>query len=386
MKEIISKSKCTGCHACYSICPKQCISMQADENGFLYPKIDKEKCIECGLCEKACPLLNEKKQNDGGSAYACINTNDRARMKSSSGGVFSLLAENIIENGGSVLGAAFDENLDVSHIEIRKKEELDLLRGSKYVQSRIGESYKKVKEYLESGRLVLFSGTPCQIGGLKNYLNKDYENLLTVDIICHGVPSPSVWQKYLGYLKKVCGSAADCKSLPTFRDKSEGWKRYAVYIILRNGNCISEYHNDNLFMKSFLKNYSLRDSCYNCYYKTVERESDITLADFWGVEVVAPDMFDDKGTSLVFVNSDKGNKIFERIADKMIYRSVDVSEAVKYNSAAYMSVPKPKHREEFLKKLTSENFGKVVNKHCKPKFSQRLVSKGKRIIKGVLGR
>ena len=204
MINIKDKSKCCGCSGCMNICPKNAIIMKEDKNGFKYPIVDKEKCINCGLCEKVCPILNNKKEQQKEiKAYACYNKNIEERLKSSSGGIFILLAKEILKRNGIVFGAAFDENFNVKHISIDNEKDIEKLMGSKYVQSNMGKVYKEVKEFLENGKYILFSGTPCQIEGLKKFLKKDYDKLYTQDIICHGVPSPKIWQMYLEYQKKI---------------------------------------------------------------------------------------------------------------------------------------------------------------------------------------
>ena len=249
MLTIINKKDCVSA-TCSNICPQNCISMESDEEGFGYPKVDYEKCIECTLCIKVCPVINKVVVQNEPSAYACINNNEAIRLESSSGGLFSLIAEQVIEDGGVVFGASFNKELEVEHSFVETKEELGKLRGSKYVQSRIGETYKKAKEILDLGRKVLFTGTPCQIGGLKSYLGKSYSNLLCVDIVCHGVPSPLVWKKYVDYRQEKAGSAVQRIS---FRRKDDGWKRYSVSFLFKNNTEYRETLDKDLYMRAFLK-------------------------------------------------------------------------------------------------------------------------------------
>ena len=235
MIHIEEKSKCCGCNACVQRCPKHCIAMREDEEGFLYPIIDESSCINCGLCEKVCPVLNQGEERKPLKVYAAKNRNEEIRMQSSSGGIFTLLAEQIIQEGGVVFGARFDENWDVIHDYTETIDGLASFRGSKYVQSRVGETYKQAESFLKQGRKVMFAGTPCQISGLKLFLCKDYENLLTVDFICHGVPSPGVWRKYLEELiARQGGGKNSVLSHPNelithieFRNKRLGWKKYS---------------------------------------------------------------------------------------------------------------------------------------------------------------
>ena len=380
MQEVTDKKLCSGCHACYSVCPKRCISMKADSEGFCYPNIDESKCIDCGMCKRVCPILN-KHIGSRGQAYACINKDENIRMRSSSGGVFTLIAEYVINCGGVVFGAAFDDELNVCHTDIKSSEGLEKLRGSKYLQSKIGDTYKKAKEYLIKGRTVLFTGTPCQISGLKTYLGKDYDNLITQDLICHGAPSPKVWKKYLEYLSRIKNKKTDKNYKPEFRDKSTGWVRYSMSVFFEPNERYTQRIGDNLYMKAFLNDLILRPSCYNCHSKSLERESDITLADFWGIEKLLPEMFDDKGTSLVFINSLKGQKIFESISDKMIYKAADIDEAVKYNPAAYKSCAMNKKRDKFMSEINAENFDKIVKKYTKQNLFKKCLVKFKIIIK-----
>ena len=277
---IDDKTKCSGCHACANACPKNCISMVSDEEGFWYPQVNKEKCIDCGLCEKVCPIIHKWQSDDSltTTAMAAINLNEEIRLKSSSGGIFTLIAEKIIDQGGVVFGAAFSDDFkSVQHICVDNIADLDKLRGSKYVQSKIGDTYKQAKEYLDSGRKVLFSGTPCQIGGLYSYLRKPYENLLTQDIICHGVPSPMVWEKYVEEHERKISSKAN---KVTFRNKKNGWKAYSVFIGFENRKQYLKEHSADMYIKAFLSDICLRPSCFDCQFKGIKRHADITLTDF----------------------------------------------------------------------------------------------------------
>lgn len=379
MEVLEDKSKCCGCHACYNVCPKNAITMIEDEKGFEYPIIDKEKCIECGLCRKVCPVLNSAKVENEPIAYSAYNKDEKIRKESSSGGVFTLLAEEILNRNGVVFGASFDEEFNVHHTYIEDKEELKKFRGSKYVQSSIGNTYRKAKEFLENDRYVLFTGTPCQIEGLKSFLRKEYDKLYTQDIICHGVPSNKIWDKYKQYRKEVDKGAPQKIN---FRNKDDGWKEYNINFKYEN----TEYknnHNKDLYIKAFLQDIVLRDSCYNCSFKKKNRISDITLADFWGIEKVLPEMDDNKGTSLVIVNSKKGKELIEKVKDKMIYKEVNFDDAIQYNPSMTKSVEMNKNREKFFENLDNIEFSKLVKKYTSHNIiSKRIIKKIKRIIKG----
>lgn len=369
-KTLSNMKDCTGCHACTNICPKKCIFMKDDNEGFLYPIVDYNICIKCKRCVNVCPINNNIKSYNTPIAYACYNKDENIRLNSSSGGIFSLLAEKMIDRGGVVFGAVFNDNFEVEHKYIETKENIELLRGSKYVQSKIGTSYRQVKDFLESGREVLFSGTPCQIAGLKNYLVKAYSNLLTVDLICHGVPSPYVWQKYIKFRENKAGSEI---SKITFRNKKMGWKQYSVSFLFKNNTEYNKIYSNDLYMTAFLKNISLRPSCYNCRFKTLNRPSDITLADFWGVQNIFPEIDDDKGVSLIFINSQSGEKIYSEILDNIVYKEVDILDAVKYNSAAIKSPLPHINREKFINDINIYTFDKLVNKYCKDRISIKLI-------------
>lgn len=383
MIDIKEKDQCCGCHACFNICPKNAITMQEDEKGFKYPVIDKEKCINCGLCEKVCPILNKKSVENNPIAYACYNKNEEIRKNSSSGGIFTLLAENILEKQGVIFGASFDKEYNVQHTYIENKEELNKFRGSKYVQSSINYTYKQAKEFLEKDRYVLFTGTPCQIEGLKRFLGKEYDNLYTQDIICHGVPSPKVWKKYLEFRKKQDKEEPNKVS---FRNKDNGWKLFNMKFEYSN----SEYkknENQDIYMQAFLRNTSLRDSCYNCSFKKKNRISDITLADFWGIENILPEMDDNRGTSLVIVNSKKGQELIDSIKEKMKNEEVDLLEAIKYNPSMISSAKQDKNRGKFFENLNTLEFNELVEKYTyRPSFIKKVINKLKFIIKKVLKR
>ena len=284
----------------------------------------------------------------------------------------------MIDEDGTVYGAAFDTELNVHHIGITSKEDLSKIRGSKYLQSDIENSFIDVKKDLENGKYVLFSGTPCQISGLKSFLGKAYDNLYTVDIICHGVPSSKVWHKYLDYCEDSSNSIIDKSIMPEFRNKDINWKQYQIKFKFVNGSTLADKHHDNLFMKAFLNDLCLRPSCYNCHSKSINRESDITLADFWGIEKIRPDFFDNKGTSLVLVNSEKGSRLFNNISNKMNYANVDIDIAVECNPSALKSADLPRNRNVFFKKIDEVSFDKAVNKCVKKQIFRRILRKIKR--------
>ncbi|MFV0507373.1 MAG: Coenzyme F420 hydrogenase/dehydrogenase, beta subunit C-terminal domain [Bacteroidales bacterium] len=374
--EKYNRAKCTGCHACKTSCPVDCISMETDAEGFWYPKVS-EACINCEKCIKVCHIFKDNSIDNFPTAYACINQDEEIRMSSSSGGVFYALAKQVISEEGVAFGAAFNEKFELEHSYTETLEGIKKYQGSKYVQSKIGNCYAETKQFLQAGRQVLFSGTPCQIGGLKAYLRKEYNNLFCVDIICHGVPSPMVWGRYVKYQQQK--NNANISRL-TFRDKTEGWKNYNVKFDFKAKASVKEFFGDNIYMKVFLKDLCLRPSCYNCDFKTLNRQSDITLADFWGVQQVLPEMDDDKGTSLIFVNSHNGSERMAELSEGIKSQKVDVCSAIKYNPSAIKSVARPSKRESFLDAVVKKDFAEVVKEYTRISLQVRVVQLGRRFL------
>ena len=381
MLKIDNKSNCCGCHACYNSCPQNAIIMEEDEKGFKYPKINENKCTNCGFCEKVCPILNKRKIANDPKAYACINKDENIRENSSSGGIFTLIAKEIINMGGVVFGTKFDSNFNVIHSYTSLEEELYKFRGSKYVQSIIGDNYKIAKSFLEEGKYVLFTGTPCQIEGLLAYLGKKYDKLFTQDIICHGVPSPKVWRKYLDYRKH---KDEDRPLSINFRNKDNGWSSYNLKFTYENKSYKKSQVEDK-YMQAFLRNVCLRDSCYKCSFKKINRLSDITLADFWGIQRVKPELYDNKGTSLVIVNSEKGKELFESIKENIIQEEVNIEEALVGNTAMLTSAVVDKNRVKFFENLDKLDFSVLVNKYTeKPSLMLKIIVLLKKIAQRIL--
>ena len=379
MIQILDKSQCCGCTACVSICPKQCITMREDEEGFLYPVVDSSHCIDCNLCKKVCPELYPKEMREPLHVYAAKHKNEQVRLASSSGGIFTLLAEKIIDESGVVFGVRFNNNWDVVHDYTETMEGLAVFRGSKYVQSYMGDCYLKAKSFLEQGRKVMFTGTPCQIAGLKNFLRKDYDNLLTVDVVCHGVPSPKVWQVYLDEIARK-GGKNSVLSHPIvekteinhidFRSKSIGWKKFSFALTLskatadgeKNTVLLSSIFTENPYMNAFLSNLSLRPSCYDCPAKAGKSGSDITIADFWGIEDVLPEFDDDKGISLVLSYSEKGGRWLAGLDCECI--EVDYRSAQRMNPLISSSVSKPINRAFFFRQLIRKKNIRLALEDC----------------------
>ena len=310
---IVEKKACCGCGACANRCPVDAIRMEWDEEGFYYPKVDEKACIYCGKCTKACPALNERSVNDKEPLTYAAYADDEIRKVSSSGGIFTLVAEEILDQGGVVSGAAFDENFRVAHIIVDKKEDLGRLRSSKYVQSTTDLVYREVEKYLKEGRKVLFSGCGCQVGGLYGFLGKDYENLFTIDLMCHGGPSPKVFQKYLKEVhrgKKV--------TYVSFRDKDYfGWST-EMTVKYADGGVYRKLRGEDPYYRAFLPCLSVRPHCQICYYSRLPRQADMTLADFWGIQKYNPAFTDGKGTSILVTNNQKGRDMLEKIRPRLL--------------------------------------------------------------------
>lgn len=405
MINITNKKDCCGCSACVQRCPKQCISLHEDNEGFLYPHVNTNDCINCGLCEKVCPWLNRQNKLQPLEVLAVKNRNEEERMASSSGGVFIALAKKVIADGGVVFGAVFDEKWEVKHTYAEKIEDVKPMMGSKYLQSRIENSYKDAEKFLKDGRLVLFTGSPCQITGLHNYLRTDYSNLLSIDFLCHGVPSPGVWRKYLNeaFDRSEISPTSEKKAAsysPTsltykiknieFRNKTfRGWKNFSLVIngtlseTGGNSLLLSESFHQNPYMRGFLSDVYLRPSCYKCKCKNGISHSDITIGDFWGAPKTMPDFDDDKGIGLVLVNTNKGKVIFDSL--DMDVRKTTIENARISNGGFNDNTAEHPNRKIFFSMYqNSIDFIPNINKILKMSFFKRGVTKIKRFIHKII--
>lgn len=334
MIAIKDKLNCCGCSACAGICPKGCIEMQADAEGFRYPKIDVEKCIDCRLCERVCPLLHRPQQQEPLAVLGAKNKNDEVRLSSSSGGLFTVFAQYLLEQQGVVYGAEMTSDLKVQHCAVSDSKELVKLRGSKYVQSAMNGCYKQARFLLQQGRSVLFSGTPCQIAGLKGFLMKDYDKLYTVDVVCHGVPSPKVYTKHLQEIGELAGEPV---TRVKFRDKQQGWKNGQTLFYTEN-HCFGDSKRKETYMRLFLNNVTIRPSCADCAFNNKRSCADITIADYWGIDKQYPEFDDDKGVTLVIINTEKGKELFEAVKDKVNFMESSFAEGAEYNVAVSKSL------------------------------------------------
>lgn len=381
MIQISEKNRCCGCSACLQRCPKSCITLHEDQEGFLYPVVDESKCVDCKLCEKVCPVLNQGERKNPLSVYASMNTNESIRKQSSSGGVFSLLAGRTIKEGGIVFGARFDEKWEVTLDWTDSLDGIAAFRGSKYLQSKVGESYKQAESFLKQGRQVLFTGSPCQVAGLKHYLRKEYNNLFTVDFLCHGVPSPKVWRLYL---KEWCEKESirlESLSHIAFRSKELGWKNFSLKLETTDGKVKTESFRENIFMRAFLRDMILRPSCYVCPSKSGKSASDITIADYWGIQNVCPEIDDDKGTSLVMVNTKKGKDVY----DSLDVHSVETGireEAKRVNGGFLETIPQHPNRSLFFKELDrAESVIDLIDECTNPSLMERIKQRFNNILR-----
>ena len=366
--------KCTGCLACINICNSGALSVTTNDEGYYRPLLNSEKCIMCGLCESACPVITPviKQDEKKLKVYAAWHKDASIRRRSSSGGAFSALAESVLHQGGVVFGAAYTEDLHVQHIEVTDEEGLERLRLSKYAQSCVGGTMKRVRELLREGRLVMFVGTPCQVAGLKNFLRKDYDNLLLVDFICHGVPSNDMLQAYLHWLEKKYGKVNHIN----FRDKRKGWYD-ALRVIKtdRGGDTVLKGDDDNYWV-GFNNNNNLQQSCYQCVAQGFPRVSDITLADFWQIGLKIPFGHKneiEKGVSLLAINSDKGAKALRSSVDSMFIEERSIEEGIAGNVAAIRSSICPDSRETIYRDLKNMNYDDFRKKYYKTNIKQDAV-------------
>ncbi len=376
-----NKNKCCGCTACMNICPKQAISMKNDEEGFLYPEIDKEKCIGCGLCKKICAFQNGYELENHLSeieVYATKNKLDEVRMNSASGGMFYTIAKYILNQNGVIYGVVFDKDFHAKHVRTDNLDGIKKMMGSKYSQSELGKTYSDIKKDLQDKKVVLFTGTPCQVAGLNKFLeNIDKNNLILVDLVCHGTPSPLLFQEYINFIEKT-----KRKKIKEYyhRSKKKGWEHTEE---IRYDDGTSDYKSrlSQTWKRIFNSNLSLRPSCYSCNYTNINRTGDITIADFWGIEQYDNKFADDKGVSLVIVNTIKGQNIFKQIRGELSVNKRKIEEAINKNPQL-ISQTKIDYsdREKFWNEYKIKGFKYIASKYG----GYNNIGKFKNLVKRIL--
>ena len=380
----ISNESCTGCKMCGDICPVNAISYK-DVNGFWTPKVNTEKCINCGICLNRCPVGESINQIHWEHTLQCcgiINPQKDIRLKSTSGGFFYTLACDVLKNNGYVAGAVFDSNNDVKHIITKDISDLDKLMKSKYAQSNTEGIYKAVRKLVVEGELVLFTGTPCQVVALKQYIGKEYPNLITLDFICCGISSPTIFSKYKAYMEKRYKSKI--KSIE-FKNKENGWRAISTRIDFINGKVYLEHGVNDPYMVSFvIDGNNMRESCYSCKFRRYEHMSDFTAGDFWGMEKKYKSYDDNKGCTALMINSAKGIDIFNRISEMFIFFLTDIDSIAEGNSTLYKDKGPSSDRKAFINEAVYGNYKKAIRKYSKYGKTCGLIPKIKRKLEKMI--
>lgn len=368
MINLATLAKCSGCAACEQICVAGAIVMKENPEGFLLPVINSEKCISCRKCEKTCPVINPFENAESQKFYAARAKDEDVVLRSSSGGMFSVFARRVLSQGGVVFGAGYDENIKLVHKSASTVDELTSLMGSKYIQSDVQDTYKAAKTELERGRQVLFSGTPCQCAGFRKFLGKEFSNLILVDFVCHGVPSPKLFAKYLEFMSKD----KEIESV-RFRDKTENVKTgHQISITYKDASVYRKPVTEDLYMRAFIENISLRESCYDCSFKNFNSSSDITIGDFWGLDKTDSPLKDKNGVSLVILNTPKGEEIFASVQDSTDTDLRNMEEAVRENKSMVTSTRRNPLRHKYLRSMNKTSIDKLNKKYCGNSFGAKL--------------
>jgi coenzyme F420-reducing hydrogenase beta subunit len=393
----VNKEKCTGCAACYSICPSHCISFIENEEGFLYPRIDGNRCIECNLCTIICPVNKDAEIISDDylplpGAFAVMAKDKAMLAKSASGGLFGILAQLTIQDGGVVFGAVYDESFRVMHIMAETWAQVTRMQGSKYVQSAILDTYLKAQEELKKGRKVLFTGTPCQIAGLKSYLRTSYPNLTTVDILCHGVPNQKLFSAYLSYMEAK--NKAKVKAY-SFRDKEKwGWGSWgSIKLEKQNGKYRTLYFpvSSDYFYSLYFEENCFRESCYLCPFAKLPRQGDFSIGDFWGAEHLFPEIQHKRGVSLMLVNTFHAQQLFSSMETMADIIPCELSTATANNLTIEQATSRPDSRDTFFKDINEFGFETAAKKYCRLSYFVPIVSRYlprvlKDTVKRVLGK
>jgi len=361
------KTECCGCSACEQVCGHGALKMEADKDGFIFPVKNLDKCTDCGLCEKVCPYVHlGENQQDEPTVYAAYSKSVAERQKSSSGAMFFMIAKYVIEQGGIVYGSTLDKEMQVHHVSAESLDELQKLRGSKYVQSRMNDTYREIRNHLRNGRLVYFSGVGCSVAGLKSFLMKDYPNLITSDIVCHGTPNQKLFDEHIAYLEnKHHGKVVDYQ----FRDNAL-WGGCESVTIVTDSQTRKTYrlpsYSLSPYLYSFMYAMTYRDSCYECPFASVPRQGNITLADFWGVTKYLPELDSSRGVSLVLVNSEKGREILNKIQPEIMLADSTLSNAAAENHNLIAHTVKPEIRNHIFEDIKNDGYAKIAETIFRP--------------------
>lgn len=392
MIQIKNKVDCCGCNACGDICPRKAISFPTDIEGFWYPKVDLEKCIDCHLCEKVCPMINKHEREETFSVPKVIgayNKDEFTRIDSTSGGAHSALANKVFDEHGYVGGAIYNKNHTVSQIVTEERSLLTNIRSSKYLQSNAEGVYKKIKKLLNKGDKVFFCGTPCQVQGLYNFLGKkNFENLVVADFVCLGVNSPKVFLKYMDMVEKKYHSyATEIK----FKNKTWGWHNFSIRINFANGKqYIKDRNHDPYFVGYCTDHLFTRPSCYECPFRKYPHVSDFTLADFWGIDKLDPEMDQDKGTSLILINTDKGDKFVSQIKGDTVWKEYKFQDLQNVYKAMFENSPLPTgNRHQFFLDLDRKPFEEISKEYFSiptrySEIKNKIKGELKRVIKRIV--
>lgn len=345
-------NQCCGCGACASACESGAIIMGIGDDGFYKPELAPDRCVECGACETVCPMQHDAPRNAIERAYLFINANQYERNLSSSGGFFKCAADLILEGGGTVYGATFADDFSVEHARCESEEQVFRLLGSKYVQSRTGDTMKQVRDDLEKGKMVLFSGTSCQVAGLKNFLGKEYDNLYTLDLICHGAPSPKAWKRYL----EDYHGGEEIRYID-FRYKSAGWWDWGLRLQYAHKDYFSKARGGHdPYMMAFLQGISLNEPCYDCKFRSMQHASDFYIGDAWNINRIRAHMDDNRGITTVFINSEKGLKLFKQLEKTNICFEITLDEALRFREDLLSKKEIPPQRAAFIEGLMKHGY------------------------------
>ncbi len=385
----LEKELCTGCGACLNICPHNAIELNEDEKGFLKPSINSLQCSDCKSCQNICPVKNSVSKNiESPAVYCAINTNEQIRLKSSSGGLFFLFAKNIISENGVVFGCVWDENMQPKHTYTQSLTNLEKMFCSKYVQSHTQNTFKEVKQFLLQNKNVLYSGTPCQIAGLKSFLRKDYDNLFLVDLICHGVPSRKTFEMFKNEFCEKHNLEDKIINI-NMRSKITDWgKPFTTVITTKNNEYIVPFEQND-FLESFLHNYNIGDACINCKFNSLPRFGDVTIGDFCGVDEFDKTLNDKKGISILFINSEKGKRLFDKIKEDCRVKSVPFEKAIEYNQNVIKPSKPNLFRDKFFKSIINgkslkESMALARNKY--PSFLKMIFKIQPQFVKDIIKR